>query len=92
MKLSDDFRKNALEGIRRVDEAKRDMRDTKTYGDVLENRETMRLAEAAGDAIEAKRDLSDMARDVYDLTPFARRAREFRKANPNKPYRESGGE
>lgn len=37
-------------------------------------------------------DLRDMAQDIYEETPFGKRAKAFRGKNPGKPYREEGGE
>ncbi len=43
-------------------------------------------------ALEDVRDLSSMMKDIYEETPFAKRAKEFQKQNPGKPYREEGRE
>ncbi len=92
MKLSDEFRVAAEKALRKTEESLKFMKERGMYPKVLENKDTVQAQDDVVSEYKYLRDLQDLSKDVYELTPFARRAREFSRANPNKPYRESGGE
>ncbi len=92
MKLSDEFRSAAEKALRKTEESLKFMKERGMYPKVLDNQDTVQAQDDVDSEYKSLRDLQDLSKDVYELTPFARRAREFRRANPNKPYRESGGE
>ena len=92
LSLSDELKAKADKVLRSIDEIERFKEKHQALGrsnDMDYGSKAQVLRDMADEEI---RDLELMMKDIYEETPFGKRAKAFQEKNPGKPYREEGGE